>query len=78
MDDLEARKSYYIQLLMGDTSDNIPGIAGLGIVKATRIIDPLTTEEQMLKAVWKEYQAHYKSSAHAVLERNQQLVRIRR
>ena len=77
MDELEAKKSFYIQLLMGDVSDNIPGIPGLGIVKATRIIDPCTTEEQMREEVRHIYQDHFKSGADAILERNQQLIKIR-
>lgn len=37
--ELEARKTIYWLLLVGDTSDNIQGVYGIGPVKASRIVD---------------------------------------
>lgn len=36
--DKEAKENYFIQMLMGDASDNIKGIKGIGIARATKII----------------------------------------
>jgi 5'-3' exonuclease len=38
-------KALYMQTLVGDRSDNIVGIAGIGPVKAAKILDPLLPEE---------------------------------
>lgn len=47
----EALKFFYKQLLIGDTSDNIIGVRGIGPVKAKALIDHLETEEEMLDVV---------------------------
>src|SRR5574343_1568457 len=47
----EALRFFYKQLLIGDTSDNIVGIRGIGPVKAKTLIDHLETEEEMLDVV---------------------------
>lgn len=38
-------KALYMQTLVGDRSDNITGIVGIGPVKAAKILDPLLPEE---------------------------------
>lgn len=49
--DLDGLKAFYRQMLIGDTSDNLFGVKGLGKVKAAKIIDPLETEEEMYNKV---------------------------
>ncbi len=44
---MEGIRFFYKQLLIGDTSDNVFGIRGIGPVKASKLIDPLATEEEM-------------------------------
>lgn len=34
-----AHRNKYIQMLVGDSTDNIPGIYGMGIVKAAKVLD---------------------------------------
>lgn len=41
----EGLKSFYIQTLVGDTSDNVMGVKGIGPVKAHKLLDPLLPEE---------------------------------
>jgi DNA polymerase I len=48
---LDGLKSFYRQLLIGDPADNVKGVLGIGKVKAAKIIDPLTLEEDMISAV---------------------------
>jgi 5'-3' exonuclease len=48
---LDGLKNFYKQLLIGDPSDNIKGVTGIGKAKAAKIIDPLTFEEDMDSAV---------------------------
>lgn len=44
-------QTFYKQLIIGDTTDNIFGISGLGPVKARKLIDHLETEDEMFDCV---------------------------
>ena len=46
---------FYKQLLMGDSTDNIPGLKGIGPVKAERILEGLHGELQYFARVRREY-----------------------
>lgn len=48
---LDGLRSFYSNLLIGDTADNVSGVAGIGRVKAGRIINFLDTEEVMFSTV---------------------------
>lgn len=56
IDEFEAYKNFCIQLLTGDRVDNIPGLDGIGPVKASKALKDCKTKEDLLKAVWKTYQ----------------------
>ena len=43
--------NFYKQFLVGDTADNIPGVDGIGPVKAAKLIDHLDTEIDMFNVV---------------------------
>lgn len=53
--EIEGLKSFYRSLLVGDRSDNIVGVAGIGKVKAAKLIDHLQTEEEMYTVVCRLY-----------------------
>jgi hypothetical protein len=57
VDDKEAALSLYTSMLVGDASDNLRGIEGLGPVKAGRLLQGLSPEEAHLKvqAVYEDY-----------------------
>ena len=48
---------FYLQLLMGDKADNIPGITGIGVAKATNILESYLgdPEEVIFKIVQDNY-----------------------
>lgn len=48
-------KHFYSQMVIGDRSDNIIGINGLGEKKTAKLLDPLNTEEELFDCVRKLY-----------------------
>lgn len=55
----EGLKSFYTQLLVGDTVDNIKGVFKVGPVKAKAILEGATTELEMWKRCLKAYEGDY-------------------
>jgi 5'-3' exonuclease len=51
----QAIKNFYRQLLTGDRTDNIPGLAGIGPKKAEKILQDCETEQELYKAVLEAY-----------------------
>ena len=51
----EGIKHFWNQVLQGDRADNIPGIPGIGPVKAGRILSDAETEEDLLLATREKY-----------------------
>lgn len=49
-------RHFYKQMLIGDRSDNITGVAGIGPVKANKLIDPLDNEQDMFELVFSKYE----------------------
>lgn len=54
-----ALRFYYEQLLKGDATDNIPGVPGVGNVKATKLLAECTTEEEFQEVVVTQYFGAY-------------------
>lgn len=59
----EACRSFYKQLLMGDNSDNIPGLAGVGDKTADKILANCKTEKDLHKATRDMYVKHHGEAA---------------
>jgi len=57
--EIEGLKSFYRSCLVGDRTDNIFGVDGIGPVKAAKAIDHLETEEEMFDRVAEIYGAEY-------------------
>jgi len=51
----EALRNYYIQLLKGDPTDNIPGVPKVGDIKAFKILEDCKDEQEMQEAVVANY-----------------------
>ena len=48
-------RSFYEQLLMGDRTDNVPGVDGIGKVKAHRLLEGCYTEQEMFDVCRSQY-----------------------
>jgi len=63
----ESIEFFHEQLLTGDNVDNIPGIEGIGKVKASKILENKTIKEQF-EAIIAAYKTHYKKDHRNRLE----------
>lgn len=68
-----ARYEFYLSLLVGDTSDNIPGVKGCGKVGAAKI---LKNSDNYIKSVFDTYVAKYGNQAGKEYFKNYQLLKI--
>ncbi len=50
---------FWLQMLMGDTADNIPGIKGIGPVKAEKLLAGLPSREARAQVVAAQYEKQY-------------------
>lgn len=71
--EFEGLTFFYTQILTGDRADNIKGLAGIGPVKAKRIIEGATTEQELYDKVL----AAYDGDLDALIE-NARLLWLRR
>lgn len=55
-------KFFYAQLIMGDVTDNIPGIPGKGAMAAFNLLDDTQTSDEGFKAVIGAYRGFYGDS----------------
>ena len=66
---IEGLRNFYIQLLTGDTTDNIRGIEGVGPVKAAKALQGLVSEEDMYWKCLEMYEdSTYERPYEALLE----------
>jgi len=76
--ELEATRFYYKQLLMGDATDGIPGIKGLGPKTADRLLKNATTEAEMQEIVVEQYAIAYQDRWLSHLLTNGKLIHLQR
>jgi 5'-3' exonuclease len=77
VDEYEADRWFYLQLLMGDSTDNIPGIPGVGPKKAATMLEGLAGEEEYFVQALDAYENAYEDGLAALIE-NARLLWIRR
>jgi hypothetical protein len=65
-----ALRFFYEQLLKGDGVDNIPGIPGVGPVKAERLLVDCSTEFDMQEVVVEQYMSFYPTDWYNYLQSN--------
>jgi 5'-3' exonuclease len=49
----------YTQILTGDSTDNVPGLEGVGPAKASAILDGAASSAELCKRVWTEYRNRF-------------------
>lgn len=72
VDKVEAKKFIWLQMITGDTSDNIKGIKGLGPVKA----DKLISKGNVFITVARAYKSEYGDNWKDVFKTNYRLLKI--
>lgn len=58
VDEFEATLFFYTQILTGDRADNIEGLYGIGPVKAGKLLESATTEEELYERVMTAYEGN--------------------
>ena len=75
----DAIKSLYVSMLTGDRVDNIQGIKGIGPVKAEKLLQDLTTEDELSHAIYMAYQGAFgDEGARSMYDKNWSLLRLLR
>ncbi len=69
----EAMHNFYMQTLVGDTADNIPGIRGIGPAKASKALAGCTTPAEYEDVILSIYSDHYEDAVAALTEVGQLL-----
>lgn len=57
---IDGIRHFYAQMLIGDRSDNVTGVEGIGEKKAAKLLNSLTNEEEMFDCVRELYKDDYR------------------
>jgi hypothetical protein len=74
----QAMRHYYEQLLKGDPTDNIPGVPRVGEVKAAKILEECTVEEEFQEKVVEQYIIAYDDDWHSYLLSNGKMIHLQK
>jgi 5'-3' exonuclease len=78
-DETEALRCFYRQLLTGDSTDNIPGLYGVGPSSScVKCISTLDNELDMFRTCYEEYEKRFGSYAEQFIKENADLLWILR
>lgn len=77
-DALEAARHYHEQLLKGDPTDNIPGVIGIGNIKAANLLKDSTTIEEFQEVVVDAYIRAYGDGWYDMLLSNGKMIHLQR
>lgn len=74
----EATRFFYQQLLSGDTTDNIPGVPGIGPVKAEKFLYNIHEEDELQEVVVEMYMNAYDNSWFDMLMSNGKMLYLQK
>ena len=57
---IDGIRHFYAQMLIGDRSDNVTGVEGIGEKKAAKLLNSITNEEEMFDCVRELYKDDYR------------------
>lgn len=63
IDELEAKRNFYKQMIVGDTADGVKGIPKAGKVKADKVLNDLQSVNAMNSAVYRMYKQSFGRNA---------------
>lgn len=76
--EMDAKRHYYEQLLKGDTVDHIPGLPGIGKVRAEKMLAHCQTELEMQEEVLGNYMMFYEDQWKDYLLANGKMIHLQR
>ena len=74
--EIEANKLVYLQILKGDSVDNIKGLKGIGEQKAQKILSSKNTEFGFRRSAFAKYKEFYGADAKKEYRKTEFLVRL--
>ncbi len=78
VDSFQAAKCFWTQMLVGDKTDNIYGILGIGPVRAAQLLADLNSDDRMRQRVWDMYVESFGSRAAERFDENMGLLKLLR
>ena len=72
----KAEFNFWCQVLSGDSSDNIPGITGIGEITAQKILQGYETREELYSLVYNEYYEYYNGDDEKAIEHIHEVAKL--
>jgi 5'-3' exonuclease len=76
IDEIEAKKLVYLQILKGDSVDNIKGLKNIGDVKSKKILQDAKNEFGFIRRTYGKYKEFYGSEAKNEYRKTEFLIRL--
>ena len=77
INEIDAHRNFYTQMLVGDVADNVKGVKGCGVKCAEKTLSNLTSKYSMSRSVYELYMKAYKGKANIKYRENYSLLRLR-
>lgn len=79
VDEIEAAKNFWSQMLQGDRTDNVTGIRGIGPVKAAKLVDGCSGDDDIADLCYRLYRDEFGETEGPIMfDKNWQLLHLLR